>query len=335
MVHKALKRKLKNPGFMGELMRSGEMSGHSDEAGRVTFNKDIVNKKSFGYFADVITSIVPMDVVVDADRNGKLPSLARVLGQTVGNRKIVVYKRYLYMNATMEEEYMDYEDEEDQEAMDDLLETVNESGGGAVIGITVQKSEAMGSAHASAFVAWKVKKGYRFAYYDPLAYKRGSKSYDFADRAFRSERFVQRIEFINLNQYCFKKEKGAEDFHCAQYVMNAEYCYVYALFFLHLWMLQGGKLHRASFRRAIRATYVVDPSKLSRADTYESMVYRVTLMAFVCGAFLKYLRGLSKGQKELIGGVGSVDANVGRIVDYLREFRERWGFSLVKHVRLG
>jgi hypothetical protein len=108
--------------------------------------------------------------------------------------------------------------------------------------------------------------------------------------------------------------------------MNAEYCYVYSVFFLSKWLEFGHRLHRASLRKAIKSTYVVDPAKLTRANTKESMMYRVVLMGFVCKTFLAYLKGLGKRAKKYIA---DSDANIKRIEDYLHDFEVKYGRSLV------
>lgn len=312
-----------------KLIENKDMNGYQSPSGRITYNK-IVDQKSFGVFSDIILSIVPLDIVNDPEKNYKLPSIAKVL-KSPKSKSVIIHKQYLFLNMTMEE-YMDYEDEEDQENMSALLEYV--SGfplKTAVAGVAVQKSEVMGAAHGIAFIVWKVNsKRYKFAYYDPLAYKRKAKSYDFTDRAFVSDRFAEKIDFINLNEYCFKESRGAKkedsDFHCSQYVMNAEYCYIYSVFFLHMWMEGGHQLHRTSFRKAIKATYIVDPAKLTRTNTKESVIYRVTMMAFVCSTFLTFLKGLTKTNKRYI--LGS-EENIARIKTYLEEFKRVYGFPLV------
>jgi hypothetical protein len=194
-----------------------------------------------------------------------------------------------------------------------------------MIGLAIQKSEAMGSAHAIAFIAWRSsQKKIKFAYYDPLAHKKGQKVYDYAERAFVSDRFSQNITFINLNEYCYHKTPA--EFHCSQYIMNAEYCYVYSCFFLETWVDLGGKLHRQSFKKAIEATYIVDPANLTRANNRESMIYRVVMMAYVCKTFLKFLKSLTKAQKKLIA---DVPQNIKRIQEYLTEFQALYGFDLL------
>ena len=316
-----LQKRLRNSTFLSQLNQNREVEGyHSPTTGRITYNK-VVSKRSFAVFTDIISSIVPIEIVIDPDQNHVLPSIAKVLKKSYE----FVYPKYLYVTATMDE-FTEFEDEEDQEYMDSLIEFVdNLPQKTAVVGIAIQKSEAMGSAHACAFIVWKHSaRKYKFAYYDPLAFKKGKKSYDYAERAFVSDRYEQNIEFINLNMYCFRKTP--EEFHCSQYIMNAEYCYIYSLYFLHKWAAFGAKLHRSSFKKAITSTYIVKPETLTRTDNRESMIYRVTMMSYVCSVLLNYLKSLSKKQRKYIE---DVDQNIQRIQDYLDEFHSMYGFDLI------
>ena len=319
-----LLQRLADPKFLANLNANNEVAGYqSPTSGRITYNK-IVDKKSFAVFSDIITAIIPPDVVYDTDENQNLPSLANVLAETFPDAH--VYPKYLYVNATMTE-YMDYEDEEDQENMDDLFSDLDDLPiKTPLVGLVIQKSEHMGSAHAIAFIAWKPSpRKYKFAYYDPLAHKKGAKSYDFADRAFDAARFTQKIEFINLATYCF--QKTPEEFHCSQYVINAEYCYVYCVFFLHKWLEAGAKLHLTAFKDAVTATYIVDPAKLTRANNQESMIYRVVMMAFICRTFLTFLKSLTAADRRYIK---DSKANIKRIKEYLADFKATYGFSLLE-----
>lgn len=312
--------KLVAPKFLKSLIENNDISGYqSPTSGRITYNK-VASPQNFAAFSDIISSIVPLDIVYDDKKNGKLPSIARVLKSP--KLDVDIYPKYLFLNATMDE-YMDYEDEEDQENMEELIYSITDK---PIIGVAVQKSEAMKSAHAIAFIAWKTKqKGVKFAYYDPLAYKRGNKGFDFTDRAFVTSRFdnISKLEFINLNEYCFKSNPDKpEDFHCSQYVINAEYCYIYSVYFLHKWLEFGGKLHRASFRKAITSTYIVHPSKLTRANTKESMIYRVVMMQFICKTFLTFLK---RHKRYIIDR----EANIERIFKYVEDFKVKYNIDLL------
>lgn len=320
---------IKAPSLIKKVIENNNVSSYkSPISGRITYNK-IASKQNFAAFTDIITSIVPLDIVNDPSENHKLPSIALTLKEHIKNTPIKIYPQYLFLNATMDE-YMDYEDEEDNENMEELLDEVEKLPDKTpIIGIAIQKSESMGSAHAIAFIAWRKNKKYTFAYYDPLAYKRGSKGYDYTDRAFEKSRFSAlpyKLDFINLNEYCFKSPTNPGDFHCSQYVINAEYCYIYSTFFLYKWIEQGHKIHRASLHKAITSTYIVHPSKLTRTDTMESMTYRVVMMQFICKTFLTYLKKLTKPQKKIIKGSSE---NIERINQYIQEFKTKYGVSLI------
>ena len=316
------KKLLKNDDLITKLNENNEVSGYKSPSGKITYNK-IVDKSNFGYFSDIITSIVPFKIINDPDENSSIPSISTVLNDT---NTLKIYKQYLILNATIDI-YMDYQDEEDQENMSTLLEELSTLPfKTAIAGLAIQKNEQMESAHAIAFITWKVKKNkYKFAYYDPLAYKRGAKnSFDYTDRAFVKDRFSENIEFIDLNKYCFKTSD--ENFHCSQYIINSEYCYILSVYFLYKWIEFGGKLHRATFRKSIVSTYIVEPSKLTRANNRESMIYRVVMMAFICQTFLSFLKNLSKDEKKIIK---KSSVNISRIKNYLKEFKGKYGFDLI------
>ena len=307
-----------------ELIVRDELSGYtSPTSGKITYNKGI-GKRSFAQFTDIIESIVPIHIVTDPYRNHSLPSIARVLIR----KNVNVYNTYLYMNAT-QDEYMDYEDDEDQENMRELLDVVDKKR--VVIGITIQKSEAMRSAHASAFICWlddsnKIKSKqnpkpkYKFAFYDPLSYKRTNSEYDFIERAFTRSRFksIGNINFVNLNKYC---AKNGNDHHCTQYIINAEYCYIYSLYFLHAWIKAGRNLELSSFKDVIMDTYIVDPTKLTRSNNQYSMKYRVVMMMFVCSTLLRYLTKIVLKQKRAQLYIVDAKNSIHRINTFLEEFR--------------
>jgi hypothetical protein len=329
-----LYERLQDPRFLAKLREYQEMSGYqSPTSGRMTYNK-VVHHRSFAIFTDIIMDMAPLEYLLDHERQAKVPSVANVLTHYFG-KEVNLYPIYLCMNASLDE-FMEEETEEDQENLDSLLEEVDELGMGVpMVGLAVHKSEAMQSAHASAFIVWKGDDGYTFAFYDPLAYKKGSrKAYDFAELSYKSERFEQKIEFLNLDKYCYHRSK--DEFHCPQYVINTEYCYIFAVYFLYQW-IQAGYLRewprmeeskqRMSLRKTIRSTYIVKPPKLTRGDTRESMTYRVVMMAFVCKILKTYLEVVVKKKHRKV--IENIDENRNKIEGYLSGFKEMYGFDLV------
>jgi hypothetical protein len=309
-----------NVQILQDLLDNNEVGGYASPSGRITYGK-VVDKKSFAIFDDIITSLVPIDIITDNDKNNVLPSIALVI------KSDLVYPRYLCINSTADE-YMDYENEEDQDHIDMLFDHLKHVGlKKPIIGIAVQKNESMQSAHAVAFVCWKINHHKsKFAFYDPLAYKRGQRGFDYAEKAFKSSRFSQKIEFINLNEYCFKPNELG-DFHCSQYIINAEYCYIYSIFFLQKWIEFGSKLTRPTFKKVIKSTYVVDPKFLTRTNNSHSMLYRIILMKCICNTLIQFLSSLTKNDKKYIKKSGP---NIRRIKIYLKDFKTRYGFDLLQ-----
>ena len=320
----AIAKQLKDPRFLAQLNANKELCGAvCAKTGRITYGK-IVDERSYALFTDIIASLVPFNYIYNTKKRDSVPSIANVLLHDADASSCYVYPKYVYLKATMEG-YEEWENEEDQIVIDDFLEAVDNNPGKSVVAICVMTMEALQSAHAVALIGWKRGNTYKVAFYDSLAYKRGKISYDYAEKAFDASRFSQRIEFIDLDAYCFAKPETT-DFHCAQYVMDADYCYIYAMYFLKIWMDGGAKLHRASFRKAIKGTYVVDPAKLSRTDNRESMIYRVTLIAFASATLLAFFAHLTTQQKRIIKHSKS---SVATIKKYVHTFSANYGIALI------
>lgn len=306
-------KRLKDSSLLEKIKAEGDVSGYQSPGGRITYN--VAGSKSFAAFSDIIDNIVPFKIITDPTKYNDLPSIAKVL---VSSDKVTIYPKYLIINST-DDKYTNLQDEEDQKNMNILFKFVDDNS--CVAGIAIQKNKKTYSAHGIAFIAIKKKQGYRFAYYDPMAFRKGKKSYSFTDRAFVNQRFEQKIDFVNLNKYCYHTDDL--NFHCSQYVINAEYCYIYSVFFLWLWMKNGTRFHRASLRKAIKESYIVSPAKLTRANTDESITYRVVMMIFVCNIFVKFLQSLTPEEKKIIKKSA---ANIKRIQLYTKEFHQKYGF---------
>lgn len=320
-LQKRLTNKLKDDNFIKSLNDKDDLKAYHSPSGRITYNK-IVGANNFAQFTDLITAIVPLDYVFDEDKNDKIPSIANVLKYNHVN----IYPSYLYINASMED-FMDYETEENQDNMEKVLDVLDSLPiKETLIGVIIFKSEAMQSAHAVAFISWKSGKSkYNFAYYDSLSYKKAKSSYDYAERILVKENFQKNINFIPLSKFCY--HKTPEEFHCSQYVINAEYCYLYAIYFLFQWIYHGKLLTTSSFKKVVEATYIVSPKNLSRINNKDSMIYRVIMMAFIVKSLICYFTKLTKKNKDVIT---NSDEHLSKLYKYLDEFKEKYGFYLVK-----
>lgn len=315
--YQELMHALMEPRLLAKLKEHNELNGHEDLQGRITYNK-IVDKKSFGQFNNIISGMVPLSVVLDPTYSQQLPSFVKVLKCN----HVETFTRYVYMNMNLDE-FDEWENEEDQESLNEFFSFVQKHEK-PTIAMGILRSEAMQSAHAFAIIAWKDGKTTHLAFYDSLAYKRKHQGYDFAERAFDLSRFnfSYRVKFHNLGNYCAKKEDG-EDFHCPQYVMNAEYCYVYSLYFLTTWIIhQQATTSLKAFRRAVTDSYIVSPEKLTRSDTRESFIFRVIMMSFTMCSLDWYLRRL---KTKLIP---DSHKHINQIKDYSDQFEDRCGIQL-------
>lgn len=315
--YKELKDALLQPHLLAKLKEYNELNGHEDLQGRITYNK-IVDKKSFGQFNNIVSGIVPLSVVLDPTYSQQLPSFVK----TLKCNQVETFTRYVYMNMNMDE-FDEWENEEDQDSLSDFFSFVNKHDK-PTVAMGILRSEAMQSAHAFAIIAWKQEKTTHLAFYDSLAYRRKHLGYDFAERSFDPARFdfSYKVKFHNLGKYCAQKEDG-QDFHCPQYVMNAEYCYVYSLYFLTTWITtQNATPSTKAFRKAVTDSYIVPPEKLTRSDTRESFIFRVIMMSFTMCSLDWYLRRL---KTKLIP---QHNQYIKQIKDYSDQFDDRYGVEL-------
>lgn len=313
--YQELQQALTQQRLLAALKEHNELNGHHDLQGRITYNH-IVDKKSFGQFNNIVSGIVPLEIVLDPTYSQQLPSFVK----TLKCNQVETYTRYVYLNMNLDE-FDEWENEEDQESLSTFFSFVNKHDK-PTIALGILRSEAMQSAHAFAIIAWTHNKTTHLAFYDSLAYRRKQQGYDFAERAFDQIRFdfAYKVKFHNLGKYCSKRD---EDFHCPQYVMNAEYCYIYSLYFLATWITnQQVTTSSKAFRRAVTDSYIVPPEKLTRSATRESFIFRVIIMAFTMASLDWFLRRL---KTKLIP-----DANkyLKQIKDYQDQFEDRYGVEL-------
>jgi len=110
--------------------------------------------------------------------------------------------------------------------------------------------------------------------------------------------------------------------------MNAEYCYIYALFFLKVWIRLGAQTNLEFLKKTVEATYIVEPSKLTRANTKESMYYRLIMIAFLCKYLLKYLEKIigNRSKKYILDS----EKYVKMLKDFVNDFKTRYNINLFK-----
>jgi hypothetical protein len=309
--------------ILQKLQAHNQLNAHEDSKGRITYSK-IADKKSFGIFSDIVTGIVPRPSIY------KIPSIARLLKQDT-----LVYPWYYVQYSSLEEDDFEFTPSltTGRPSLEDILENVGKE---PMVGICILENKHMGMYHGVAFITWRVGETYKFAYYDPIAYQRKKQrkdgsiyfsNYDYAAMAFQSRRFDVDIDFINLSDHCLRKNE--EEYHCPQYMMDAEYCYLNSLFFLYKWVQHGKPLDTEGLASVVHSCYVVDPNKLTRANTHESMTYRVIMMSFIASVLYRYLRSLSPSQASLLG-LDEKKSFLNRVVCFNADWSRDFGFQLMQ-----
>lgn len=316
---------LEQPRLLAQLNEYQELNAHIDEKGRITYTK-LVNRQSFGVFSDMVVGIVPRETI------NKIPSIVRVL-----KKYAWVYPKYYIQFASLEEDDYEYEDMDQINTIIDVLRDAPIHK--PLIGICILDNEGAGLFHGTAFITWRTgKDSYTFAHYDPLAYQRYKKredgttyavNYDYARMTFQSRRFPQHdIKFIDLSQYCLHKGQKGE-YHCPQYVMDAEICYIYSLFFLYKWVQHGGYITAEGLQRAVEACYIIPPDMLSRSNNRETMIYRMVMMSFIVSSLIVYLKSLSPTKARMIHSEKQVRGWLRELMEYCQVWEQKYGFTII------
>lgn len=281
---------------------TGLIAAQEEGARRTFMNRD----SGFGQLGSALVELTWFE-------NGRLPSLAILLGKSP---LYEVYEDYLLLN--IHPWNYGSEDGYDTQAFRgifDRLDTMPMYKPLMGLSIIEQFTEPT-IRHGVAWVAWKTKDDttstrtrsrtrskapyYVFAFYDPMNYYKPDRNakYNYADRVFTAnyEQMVEEhgndrdIRFWDLAEYCH--HKTSKEYHCPQYVMNAEYCHLYSLMFLYLWVEHGLPKSKRGMSTTVRSTYLVKPHHLTRADTRESMLFRVITMAFTVAVLDTYMSRL-------------------------------------------
>lgn len=329
-----LRTRLENPGLLMQLREHRELYGFEDPHGRLTFSK-VVTKADFGALSHIVTGLIPMAGM------SQVPSLARILRR---DPAVSVLPSYFVVFASNESEpgYTPTPSSHRMD-MDRLLDRVEP--GRPLIGLAILENPALGMAHGIAFLAWRDAAGRpHFAYYDPLAYSRKRTradgtvyyaDYDYARKLFQEARYGPGITFHNLSDHCIRVAREGSigqtaEYHCPQYVMNAEYCYLFSLYFLTTWMRLGYRTDPEGLQEAVRGSYVVDPERLTRANTREGLTFRVILMSFILTSLSTYLRSLAPTHVEMLGGVERLAAWHQEVVCFSAHLEKRYGLTLLR-----
>lgn len=143
--------------------------------------------------------------------------------------------------------------------------------------------------HATASVFWYDGDILHCGIYDPMYYTRDAATYIWAINTFAStvhflgNKNHTSIKVHNFSEMCHITDRGI---HCTQYLIDAEYCMVYSLYFIYLYAAQGFPTTAAGIQAVINSTFVSDPIELKRNPCQATNRFRLTLMSFTMNVIL-------------------------------------------------
>ena len=147
--------------------------------------------------------------------------------------------------------------------------------------------------HAIAIIFWKDDTGQiNCGLYDPIYFERTNGNYVWAVNTLYiklkvlSKKYAltlkkntnHTLNIINLSLFCLRNEKGI---HCSQYIINAEYCSMYCMYFLFLYGQQNFPKDLNSIKEIITNTFIVGPEKLIRKPCRDTNIFRIVMFNFI------------------------------------------------------
>jgi len=139
--------------------------------------------------------------------------------------------------------------------------------------------------HAIAIVFWFSDRIFYCGIYDPMYYEREDNNYLWAVNSvyitFRalSKKLGIPLTIYNLSSmFCIRNEKGS---HCVQYVIDAEYCSMYSLYFLYLYAKHNFPKRVEALEPVVKGTFIDTPEEIKRNPCKATNKFRLVMMSFI------------------------------------------------------
>jgi hypothetical protein len=293
--------------------------GFLDELGKISYSgKEPSNKNQLQKEFNQLDYLLP--IMTNRDYIENMPSIAKFLPNADSE--------YLILHPNEN-------NDDDIESMELLFNELDRKK--IKFGICILDSESAYMSHGIAYITWKNKNIFHFAFYDPLSYKRmrtranGESyyiEYDYAKNVLEwiKEEIDQDYDFEihDLSKYCMKRSN--EEYDCVQYYMNAEYCYFYSLHFLYAWSFESCPLTEIGFKKSIERSYIIPMNKISRVYNYDNMTFKIILFSFVISILWNYFVSLDTKQKKYLPYIYLYMEHLDIINN---AWKELYGFSLI------
>jgi hypothetical protein len=128
---------------------------------------------------------------------------------------------------------------------------------------------------------------YYFKLYDPMFYIREQKNTSYVLPLIYAYIYIKllaikteiNVDIENISEkYCVKSDKGI---HCSQYVIDAEYCSMFSLYFLFLFGKNNFDVTNKGLKKIVEETFISNPTDLKRNQCTESNAFRIVFMSFI------------------------------------------------------
>jgi len=159
--------------------------------------------------------------------------------------------------------------------------------------------------------------------YDPMYYERPDTNYVWSVKtAYIHFKLLANevlegdtIEIINLSKECLVDTKGQ---YCVQYKMDAEYCYIYSMYFLFLYGREDFPTDMSTIKKLIHKTYIIEhPTKLQKDSIIHNNEFMLITMSFILNLLIIIcddLKILEKVKKlEVIRTDNLNNTNIGKL----------------------
>jgi hypothetical protein len=166
--------------------------------------------------------------------------------------------------------------------------------------------------HCISIIVFYDKNTYYFKIYDPMFYKRKDKSYvvpliiAYIYIELLANKKKIKVDIENISEtYCVKSDKGI---HCSQYVIDAEYCSMYSLYFLFLFGKNNFDITNEGLKKIVDETFISNPTDLKRNQCIESNHFRIVFMSFIMTILI-----IISDDEQLLNLINSIK---NRIINY-------------------
>lgn len=188
--------------------------------------------------------------------------------------------------------------------MEDVIQILDANPSITVAGIIFSSFTEV-QMHALSILFWKEKEIYHSLVYDPVYFVREGKSYlkamkhvEDAIKEFpKNTTKPINIQFHNLSEkFCIRSPVQSSWVHCVQYIMNAEYCSIYCLYFLLMYAKNNCPRDDNGLRKVVYDSYIVNPTELTRDAYIQTNKFRIVMMSFMLSVLTLFCKNIKNAK---------------------------------------